>query len=271
MYYYPTGQLYESFNTYGKTENWGYGTGGYSSNPALVQANLNEDNNDLSNGWYGPGTTPMSLDLYIGHGAYDPNQNNQAVFFGQADSQYVDNYSTFLPTTNWVHSSDVANTYPQDEHFAFLWVCFNGNWNYYMPVSWSDYKITQTSGYSSPDSSGYCFIGFDSASPWLYETFPSGNTYQSWLKNFYETALYTSSSYSTVNEALDMASWTANGGTGNWGSSVLSTGFTTYWPYTQTYAYNNHMVVWGDGNIYLETTLYYWYYNGQFYYAGGSD
>lgn len=227
--------------TYVKDQNWGYSLGGYSSTAGLVQANIAESNG---------ASIGFSTDLYVGHGSLGH-------FYGyQSNSSAVDD-SLNPPTSNFVHNSDVSSASPQKENFVFLWVCNNAIWMYDMPSAWSgDNIISNNDGYTSPDYSEYAFIGFTGASPWLYEKFASGNTYGSWLESFYYAAL---SGSTTINEALDMASWYTNGNWGTFANSTLYTGFHTWWPYNDgmggDYS-NNHMVIYGDGTMTLPTTVY---------------
>lgn len=118
------------------------------------------------------------------------------------------------------------------------------------------------------DQSGdadYCWIGFEYASPWLtdfmgtYGEYPgtsgSPNIYKYWLVFFYYYALYGNNfenNYNTVLDALNKASYET--GYYNYGSSILATGFTTYWPYTQTYGNGSMHVSGNPTGLYLPAT-----------------
>jgi len=112
-----------------------------------------------------------------------------------------------------------------------MWVCNGGN------------SITDASpkAWNNPSTSGYTWIGFSGASPWLIEEIKTNQLYKHWLVFFYYYAL--SGQYS-VQQALNQASQQV--GYSNFASSPLSTGYSTYWPYNPPDNYPGQMHVLGN-------------------------
>jgi hypothetical protein len=76
-----------------------------------------------------------------------------------------------------------------------------------MPFAWTGRTDLSQYGYSSPDYSGYCYIGFEGPSPFMINLLPSPNpnSYQAWVfaNKFYYNALI---SGLNIHQALDAAS-----------------------------------------------------------------
>ena len=98
--------------------------------------------------------------------------------------------------------------------------------------------------------SGYCFIGFDKASPRLSENLNDENLFRYWLVFFYYYALNGYTINAALDEACERVGWDYG-----WadGANVLKNGFSTYWPFSNPpqWAYDNHMKVYGDGYVYM--------------------
>jgi len=76
-----------------------------------------------------------------------------------------------------------------------------------MPYKWLGGTSRSTDGYASPDSSGYCYIGFQGRDPDLFQLWETGGyiygafRYSHWVKNFYVHL----SQGATVEQALNWA------------------------------------------------------------------
>jgi hypothetical protein len=112
-------------------------------------------------------------------------------------------------------------------YFVFIWACAQGKeigsyhasyWLYYpfvwyagtgaagMPCAWirRDYTQMSSDGYANPDSSPYCFIGFEGWSKPMSEQIDGTNkNYGDFAKIFYQNLLQNGRS---INDALDAAS-----------------------------------------------------------------
>jgi hypothetical protein len=128
-----------------------------------------------------------------------------------------------------------------------------------MPYAWAQTSLG-TNGYSSPDGSGYCFIGFKNASPFLCKPINGeNNLYKHWLVFFYYWAAWQAGRYNTIKQALDIAS--QNVGYYDFTYSPLGQlgGFSVYWPGPNPPS--GWMIGWmrvrGDGNVHLPGTIYY--------------
>ncbi|MGD0995268.1 MAG: hypothetical protein ABR909_07070 [Candidatus Bathyarchaeia archaeon] len=219
-----------AIHTYGIVENYGDST-----STALINTNLHDDINLVKSG---DDYFPFATTLYIGHGSY--YQGVTSIFgYDTHPPNQLFNYSD-PPTQAYITSStDISGIGSQYEKFVFLWSCYSGindTNSGYMPYAWSDDKIKTldisiTNGQWTPDSSGYCFIGFGQnfintpwegdSSPWLTDPLKGGYTCQGWLEGLYYYALYPDT---TINEALDMTSYVTNGGQGTFSTSPFWVG-----------------------------------------------
>lgn len=136
-----------------------------------------------------------------------------------------------------------------------------------MAYAWSNGAISNdgyNDGYQHPDGSGYAFISFEGASPWLIDwmgTYGSGeipNIYKHWLVFFYCAALYGYNVY-TINESLDLASVVTD--FDDFDSAPFAfpnSGAWVPWPYEigpGNGTYQGLMRVYGDGNICLPRAM----------------
>jgi hypothetical protein len=174
---------------YGQVKVWGATT-----NTTVV--NQIDDANDYH--W-------LSYVLYVGHSAW----TNQTTYLRYVFYGFTSNTTTYDPLVyaNPTFDDVIYGHTEGREHFVFLWSCYiagevgnNTPTEHGMAYCWTHQMNLNPDGYASPDNSGYCFIGFENASPWLYASlgtygsYPgtSGdeNTYQDWLENFYYFALW---------------------------------------------------------------------------------
>lgn len=141
---------------------------------------------------------PFTTFLYIGHMAYsDPNYG----FKGHGKGKEI-----YDPTIDNIWDYDVSSrvTSPSNHHFVFLWVCRNAEDASNMRTAWTKSYLSGDA-YNNPDSTTYCFIGFQGASPMMCkELNGANNLHKHWLVFFYYYAGYYYS-YS-INGALDKAS-----------------------------------------------------------------
>ena len=177
-------------------------------------------------GWTTPGVVFNRIDhvnsehsgfatvLYVGHGTANGFYGHS--LFGEEPDlvHYDDNYDDDVES----HTSASPN-----HHFVFMWVCKGSN-----PFPYGSITAWNPLWWSYPPAYGdYTWIGFYNASPWLIESMNPTNIYKYWLVFFYHFALH-ENDY-TVMDALNLASQYT--GFANYGSSILATGFQTYWPY----------------------------------------
>jgi hypothetical protein len=190
-------------------------------------------------------------------------EDNTGTLIGTSQSYYTD-------PSHGVYDMDIYSTitYPDKIDFAFINTCLSadlsqqawltGNWPPYpdrprgMAFAFTHRLIgsqMSSDGYSSPDGSGQCYIGFPWGSASLEQSIPKdgGLLYWGWIIRFFDTALHTTN---TVNQALDTASLQTWGTT--FGSSPLHTGFCAYWWPSWYPDTNSRMVVYGDGTVHLK-------------------
>ena len=178
------------------------------------------------------------------------------------------------------HCSDASTvTYPDvrgytdgysDKHFfALMWVCNSADNDQYQPDvnalarSWAQRSNMAPSGYTSPDTSPDCFIGFHNMSPTLtwaiYNT--TTITGQAFIEKFYWYALI-QGGYS-VRDALNQASLSLFGIP--FVNTPLLTGCFSYYPGdnfgNEPGDYPSTMKIYGNSRIYLRQ--YYPYYHVQ--------
>lgn len=208
----------------------------------------------------------FSTVLYLGHGGIEGGQYN---IFEQASHNEITNPPLKIIDNQHIYPYTVDN-----HHFVFLWACRQGDEAgdgsppHGMPYCWTRQPNLSPDGYNQPDSRPYCFIGFEAASPRLSEWMNPNNIYKYWLVFFYYFALYVYGQwYGWVRiwQALDHASWMV-GYPGGWldPNNTLSKGFWTHWPfpappgYPQPGEYWGKMRIYGDGNIWLPQSVW-WY------------
>jgi hypothetical protein len=135
-----------------------------------------------------------------------------------------------------------------------------------MAYCWSNGAIHNdgyNEGHLHPDGSGYAFIGFEGASPFLSSemgttgTYEIPNIFKYFLVFFYNFALSGYDNYS-VNEALDLAAqYTQYPNFESVPFTYWNNGFWLEWPYNigpGPGSYQSLMRVYGDGSIYLPQT-----------------
>ena len=155
------------------------------------------------------------------------------------------------------------------ERFTMIWTCSSAilldtnndavvdAYGYYdplntgavgLPYAWTGTTGMNLNGYDSPDSSNYCYIGFDQMSRYLTEydyAFPYHN-YGEFVRWFYYYAGY---EHDSINTALNLATYqTSEYAVSSFGSTELHNG----------YYYSNEwgtwwckMIVLGNGNTVL--------------------
>ena len=115
---------------------------------------------------------------------------------------------------------------------AVMWVCNGG-------TSTTD---ASPQAWNNPSTSGYTWIGFSGASPWLIEYIKPNQLYKHWLVFFYYYALNGSDS---VQDALNDAARQV--GYSDFASSPLGSGsYSTYWLYSPSGSYSGQMRALGD-------------------------
>lgn len=146
-------------------------------------------------------------------------------------------------------------------HFVFMWTCAagteigyyddywsDGDEHFYigtgplgMPYAWTrqDNTTLSADGYASPDSTDYCFIGFEGWSKPLSEDATETMNYGDFVKYFYQRALQYNRS---IKNALDDASDYVWGQ--DFDETILYNGYTDYVPgfgnqYGQMHVYGN--------------------------------
>ena len=126
-----------------------------------------------------------------------------------------------------------------------------------MPYAWLGDTSRSTNGYDSPDSSGYCYIGFQGRDPDLYQIWEQGSfsgtfRYSHWVQYFY----YSLSQGNTVKAALDWATTQMDGSFADFSESSLYLGYdfgydTRPGPTYQQWVLLGQMRVLGDSSIVL--------------------
>jgi hypothetical protein len=188
------------YHVYGDVQNYGTAT-----NPSLVFNRIDHVNSEHSE---------FATVLYVGHGT--ANGFYGYSLLGQEPDliHYDDNYDDDIES----HTSSSPT-----HHFVLNWVCKG-----YDPFPYGSVTAWNPLWWSYPPAYGeYTWIGFEEASPWLIEHMNPTNIYKYWLVFFYYFALH-ENDY-TVMQALNYASIYT--GFANYASSILATGFQTYWPY----------------------------------------
>jgi hypothetical protein len=207
------------------------------------------------------GGVPHSITFYIGHGGITTYYSVQPPF---AFNQY------FILDNNGgsVYDNDIwGYTASMETNFAFLWSCEQGdeiggtNWYWYlppatlaygMPHAWLHTTSLSSDGYTNPDTSNLCFIGFQGGAPGLILNFTQTLDGQwTWNNNFANGILYFLEVFYSdalvkgysVNNALDAAAqqtWAI--------PSFNYTDLHNGWLGT-----GGKMIVYGDGNIQLKS------------------
>lgn len=102
-------------------------------------------------------------------------------------------------------------------------------------------------GYASPNDKDHVFISFSYTAPWYTQAAQQGNfTYAHFVYLFFYYAL---TQGETVSEALDDASWDANGC--SYYYSDLRNGENVYNPFDEDWEDITYMKVYGDGTYRL--------------------
>ena len=189
-----------------------------------------------------------------------------------------------------VFDMDVADQTIGKSFLVFINTCMSANLTYQsanggniqgMPYAWTERTVhnrdtyqgfTTTShisddAYNRPDTGAFCYLGFSWGSAALDQTITAGYPkYYLWIEDFFYYAL---SFEMTVNEALDHASNNRFGEDFDQCDLYDNDGFTAIWPmdtdgngiWEDTYGYNSHLAVYGNGNIRLyEYFVHYPYY-----------
>jgi hypothetical protein len=135
----------------------------------------------------------------------------------------------------------------------FAWTHRLVNWKGF--ANFSSTNHVSMFGYSDPDNSPYCYIGFSSGSAALCQTVQTGSAagYHTWVEKFFAYALQYDF---TVNQALDHASCDVF--SYYFSDTDLYTGFDAEWPTWNGTHWNTpqqwigcSMAVYGNGNIKL--------------------
>ncbi|MGB9914938.1 MAG: hypothetical protein ACPLIG_03610 [Candidatus Bathyarchaeales archaeon] len=192
--------------------------------------------------------------FYKGHSTYlppnsrlNPCVHNHTVLYdndGGADTDLIWDKEIGLRTVNHRHD------------FVFLWSCgtaneaqiggINGTHTWEMAASWLKRTNLNLTGYTTPDGSRHCFIGWQYASkPFSQSTGYLSYTYQIFASMFYYYATY--GGY-TINGALDRASRNYLGCP--FVNSTIYQGWWEYFP-EQNVTLLCKIRVWGDGSMSL--------------------
>ncbi|MEM2098692.1 MAG: hypothetical protein QXU99_02955 [Candidatus Bathyarchaeia archaeon] len=157
------------------------------------------------------------------------------------------------------------------QHFSFIWTWACGDlfinpctgqlcYGYYdystgaagMPFAWTHTNNLSFDGYTNPDASSYCYIGFENSSKPLKEEIPATGYSHSWfVYYFYDRALGwgSGSTHHTIQNSLNYASMQVFGGV----PFHQCTLYTGYWDnYSQPgQSFYCRMRVYGNSNLYL--------------------
>ena len=145
-------------------------------------------------------------------------------FYVSGGTQRIIDKEIYWETTNSV------------QYFTFIWTCacadlfinpFTGQlcYGYFdgyqgsgavgMPYAWTHYDTLYFYGYTNPDTSNYCYIGFENSSKPLKQEIPeTGYTYSWFVSKFYDSALGwgQGSPHNLFGQSLNYASMQVFGG-----------------------------------------------------------
>ncbi len=134
--------------------------------------------------------------------------------------------------------------------FVYLDACDLADSKNYMPYAWLHTTSISSDGYQSPDNTLKCFVGWVGSAPYLMNSVDGQSCAGYWfVYYFYEGALTLGLN---VNAALDYASeqlWQIDFDDG---SNKFYTGWIIWYPYTVF----GHIVVYGQGTLYLGNEAY---------------
>jgi hypothetical protein len=207
-----------------------------------------------SDNMYGSGTTRSNVMDNAWSDQY--GYLRTAVFhFGH---QYTPNYGYQDNTGNEITWLDIGSNTGLGKHFfVFIWVCQQACGRHYgIPANWTQNPDMSSDGYTNPDGSGQCYIGFNGFSPQIGNetgTFEEEFTYpmKLFIESFYNYTLRTGYS---VKDALNQATLDYFGE--SFSAGMLKNG---YWAWYGAEGDEEHdpdfywgqMRVFGDGNIHL--------------------
>jgi hypothetical protein len=146
----------------------------------------------------------------------DPNLHTVHYnFYGESNDNPSDNFIYYQ--TSWQSSR---------QHFTFIWTCACGNifsdphnpsnycYGFYddlnnsgyvgMPFAWTANNYLSLNGFHYPDTSDYCYLGWNSTSLALKTDDGMYETYENFVNRFYGYALFF---HCPIGEALGCASW----------------------------------------------------------------
>lgn len=186
------------------------------------------------------GSGVNSSSFYVGHGS-------SGVGYSCPCGNGVQ-YAIVTNAGGWAYDCDIYSNSIQagdNERFAVIWACDAGDTRGYlqqyscgswfvtgMPYAWLHTNSMSSNGYQNPDGTKHCFIGFNGDAPFLDKALQYTNDTSLFLCWFYSHLF--GLPY-TVNMALDSASMRA------WGQYFNNCPLQS----------NYHIVVYGDGGMYL--------------------
>jgi hypothetical protein len=212
---------------------------------------------------HGVGRTDYTGDPNVFHYMFEDNVGS--ISGQQANGSDPNNWVN----THMVYDMDIYEDTDDKTFFAFINTCLSANLTYQddtghiqgMPLAWTHCMVTSNpgsgeisdDGYSDPDGSFYCYMGFPWGSAALSQTITGiSPIYATWLEKFFWYAM----SYDiSVNDALDEAS--LYNFEHLFGDIDLATGFSAVWPMWNGEEWDDTpwpdctLVVYGNGNIHL--------------------
>ena len=112
-----------------------------------------------------------------------------------------------------------------------------------MPFAWTGRTDLSLNGYSSPDYTNYCYIGFEGPSPFMINPLPGAPTYQAWQfvdEFYYHVLFYDSNTIIALDDASDIL----------YGDSFDSTAlYQGWWNEARGYFWYSRMYVLCNGNV----------------------
>jgi cytoskeletal protein RodZ len=198
---------------------------------------------------------------------------NNVGIHAQNDQQSYDRVAVFhfghKMSDNFVYADNTGNpitwqmiggnTSLGKHKFVFIWVCSQAQAPHYgIPANWTHKSDMHSDGYTNPDCSGQCYIGFFNSSTIIsgfHQTFNDTMTdpVKYFIKYFYDYALkiVPGSNYA-VRDSLNKASLDFFGQT--YTSSPFNQGYFAWYPGDQ-YHYHDYyygrMRVFGDGSMWI--------------------
>jgi hypothetical protein len=189
-------------------------------------------------GWVYDGSQTMHYWFYGEISAEDPKDDH---LFGHTIGSYSRQHFTFV----WTCASANNMTDPNTGYQCYGFIDNENNtgevgW----PYAWTARSDLHRDGYSDPDSSDYCYIGFKGSSKPLMEGINETDYYYFSFINLFYTRLTLNYYQYTVKQSLDYASqmiWDQP-----WWNTTLAIGYTD--EQTGEYCWMN---VFGNSNLYL--------------------